>query len=96
MATSTDQITEAIVSAVGKAGPSGSLRAAHGAELLQRMDSLELMIAFADIQGTLGLEFEPEHLLQLFLCQSIEEMVSVISQAAAAGRPGAVSVFTPP
>lgn len=77
-------VTDAVTNAVTKASTSGSSSdTTAGAEALQQMDSLGLMIAFADIQGALGMEFEPEHLMQLFLCRSIEEMVAVISQITA-------------
>src|SRR3954453_6721035 len=85
MSIGTQAITAAVVAAVSKASLEKSIEAAHGSEALQRLDSLGLMIAFADIQATLGLRFEPEHLMQLFLCPSIEEMVIGISKSTDSG-----------
>lgn len=74
-----DSIADTVVSAVnGAATADRSAQPTRGSEILQQLDSLELMMALAEIQGILGLKFEPEHLLELFMCQSLEEMVGVV------------------
>lgn len=83
---STDVIAEAVMAAISKASPEGTPEAARGSEMLQRLDSLGRMIAFADIQAALGLEFEPEHMMQLFLCPTVEEMVVLISDISSKGK----------
>src|SRR5581483_5243435 len=87
----TESIAEAVVAAVAKAGADEAMEGASGAQILQRMDSLRLMIAFADIQDRLAVKFEPEQLMQLFLCQSVEDIVAVLEEmgfGAGGGRGG--------
>ena len=74
----TDAMAEAVVAAITKSSADESIEGACGAEMLQRMDSLRRMIAFAYIQDALGVRFEPKQIMQLFLCQSIEDMVAVL------------------
>src|SRR5579859_2120474 len=81
MTKSTDAIAEAVVGALTRASAGKSIEGACGAEVLQGMDSFRLMIAFADIQDQLGVRFESEQVMQLFLCQSIEDMVAVLEES---------------
>jgi amino acid adenylation domain-containing protein/non-ribosomal peptide synthase protein (TIGR01720 family) len=78
MAKSTEAIAAVVVAAITEVGADESIEGVCGAEILQRMDSLRLMMAFADIQDRLGVKFEPQQLIQLFLCQSVESMVAVL------------------
>jgi acyl carrier protein len=80
MSKRTDTIRQTVSAALAKGGADKSTEVTLGSDILQRMDSLGLMIAFADIQDSLGLKFEPEQLMQLFLCQSIDDMVAVIEE----------------
>jgi acyl carrier protein len=79
MSMSTETITTAIITAVGKGETAPTSAAAYRSEMLQGVDSLGLMIVFADVQDALGIEFEPEHLMQLFLCPTIEDMALLIA-----------------
>lgn len=81
MSKRTDAITQTVIAAIGNAAGDQSMDMRCESGMLQRMDSLRLMIAFAEIQDVLGLELEPEQLMQLFLSQSIEDMVVVIGDA---------------
>lgn len=80
MSKRTDAITQTVVAALSTAGGDQSTDMRHESGVLQRMDSLGLMIAFAEIQEVLGLKFEPEQLVRLFLSQSIQDMVAVIEE----------------
>jgi acyl carrier protein len=80
MSMSTETIAAAIITAVGStAGSVPPSAQAQRSEMLQGVDSLGLMMVFADVQDALGVEFEPEHLMQLFLCPTIEAMAMVIA-----------------
>jgi acyl carrier protein len=91
MSKRTDTIAEAVKDALTKvSSEEGSPEATHDSEqMLQGLDSLGLMLAMADIQATLQLEFEPEQLVQLFQCRTIEALTVLISRICAdANRDG--------
>jgi hypothetical protein len=78
MSERTDTITQVVIAAIANATGEQSAAVGCASETLRRMDSLALLMACAQIQEALGRKFAPEQLMQLFLSQSIADMVAVI------------------
>jgi acyl carrier protein len=81
-------IEQAVLEAIGAASTASPAPIDGATQILDVLDSLGLVITMAKVQSTLQLTLDPEHMVEIFSCRSVAELVGVIERVAAERVPG--------